>query len=357
MRILHIASLNFEVANGLTTAVMGHFYSQRLVKRQDEQVTLLNISNKEVDIEGVINWYDGYRDIDTIVKESDIIIFHGLYYKKFIEIYHIINKYRKKHVVVPHSGLTFQARKQSKLKKFLFHKLFLNKLLYNAEKIHFLSEQERKDSKPYSNLNSFIVPNGIENKNININDTCSFNQIVIGYLGRLDVYQKGLDLLCNQIKSLTKIYPTCEFRFEFYGPDFDGGKSYLNNFINKNNLNDIMKVSAPVYGSERFYLYRNFDIFIHSSRFEGLPMSILEALSMGIPCIVTKGTNFLEDVKKYDAGWDLSSMDLIEIYENIISNPGTILKKAKNSLELSSMYHWDTISKDLLNKYRSILKK
>ena len=49
------------------------------------------------------------------------------------------------------------------------------------------------------------------------------------------------------------------------------------------------------------------DVFIRTSRFEGLPLGILEALSLGLPCLVTKGTNLDELVNNYNAGWGVET--------------------------------------------------
>lgn len=39
------------------------------------------------------------------------------------------------------------------------------------------------------------------------------------------------------------------------------------------------------------------DLFIQTSRHEGMPMGLLEALSIGVPCLVTVGTSLGHIIK------------------------------------------------------------
>ena len=50
-----------------------------------------------------------------------------------------------------------------------------------------------------------------------------------------------------------------------------------------------------------------FDLFIHTFRFEGHPIAVLEALSYGIPCLLTPGTNMAGEVEAagLDGLWKL----------------------------------------------------
>ncbi|MBD2561236.1 MULTISPECIES: glycosyltransferase [Nostoc] len=41
----------------------------------------------------------------------------------------------------------------------------------------------------------------------------------------------------------------------------------------------------------------------YTSRFEGHPIAVLEALSYGLPCLLTPGTNMAKEVEAAGAGW------------------------------------------------------
>jgi glycosyltransferase involved in cell wall biosynthesis len=55
-------------------------------------------------------------------------------------------------------------------------------------------------------------------------------------------------------------------------------------------------------GTAKLEVIANFDVFIHSSRFEGLPTACLEAASLGRPLLVSRETNLAEYVERGCAG-------------------------------------------------------
>ena len=71
----------------------------------------------------------------------------------------------------------------------------------------------------------------------------------------------------------------------------------------ENGIDKIVSINGPVFDNEKKEVLLNASFFIHTSRFEGMPMSVLEALSYGIPCLVTQGSNMREDVCRFNAGW------------------------------------------------------
>ena len=74
--------------------------------------------------------------------------------------------------------------------------MFFNKFLKNAKAVQFLSENEYKESNVRNT--KFIGTNGIdlpdESKNI-----FSFDGINFVYIGRIDIFHKGIDLMFNAI--------------------------------------------------------------------------------------------------------------------------------------------------------------
>lgn len=360
MRILHVACLHFNYPNGLTNAVLGHFNSQIKYKEINDEVYLLNVSQERINRQNVIHLVDlNNSDLENIIKESDIVIFHGVFYTYYMKIYRLVKKHRIKYVIVPHSSLTRQALSKSRIKEYLFFIIFLNRFIKNSSAIHFLSQQEKMDS-IFNDHNNFVIPNGVKiptelkvYKN-NKHD----NPLIVGFVGRLDIFQKGLDLLLDLIKDfVSNSNYKNQFKFYIYGPDYRGNMEKMIKLINERNLNEYVKLKGPVYDNEKYDAYRNIDVFIHTSRFEGLPMSILEALSVGLPCIVTKGTNFEESIRQYNAGWCLSDMNFQDILEEICLNKEILVEKSNNARNMIKKYSWQSISSNLLNTYKNIVYK
>ena len=56
------------------------------------------------------------------------------------------------------------------------------------------------------------------------------------------------------------------------------------------------------FGQEKDQLIRKMTIFLHPSRNEGMPASVLEAANFGVPCVLSKATNIGKYIEQYQAG-------------------------------------------------------
>lgn len=97
-------------------------------------------------------------------------------------------------------------------------------------------------------------------------------------VGRL-THQKGFDLLLRAWKKVHEEFPNWELNIVGEGED----RNQLETFINKNNLNDSVKLVGNTNEVDKYY--RNAEIFCLSSRYEGFGMVLIEALAFGIPIV------------------------------------------------------------------------
>ena len=83
------------------------------------------------------------------------------------------------------------------------------------------------------------------------------------------------------------------------------GLPYYNAFISTfPSVNDlakapeekVLKLCGPIAGADKKKVLKDADLFLHTSRSEGHPMGVLEALAYGIPCLLTPGTNMASEV-------------------------------------------------------------
>lgn len=127
---------------------------------------------------------------------------------------------------------------------------------------------------------SIIIPNAISNPDAyRIVHTNSKDKIIVS-VGRL-AYQKGYDNLIKAFKILNGKYP--DYKLVIYGDDDERNK--LEDLVNELNLKD--KVFLPGKLSNVMEKVSEADIFVMSSRYEGFPNALLEAMAIGMPCIST----------------------------------------------------------------------
>ena len=105
---------------------------------------------------------------------------------------------------------------------------------------------------------------------------------VIVSLGRYDIFQKRQDVLLNAFARFLKGHPDYMLKFYGDGPDEDKIRKLVESLgISENVIvGGITGHSAQVLSKSKF--------FVLTSDFEGIPNSLLEAMSIGLPCISTR---------------------------------------------------------------------
>lgn len=135
----------------------------------------------------------------------------------------------------------------------------------------------------------YVVPNGIPSQDDNAVVSGSPNgRPRILYLSNM-VPSKGAMVLLEGLKELNG--RGCEFEAIFaggWGPD-RGFRDDFFRFIEENTLEHCIRYVGPVYGEEKRRLLNSADIFVLPTFFalEAFPLSILEAMSCGVPVIST----------------------------------------------------------------------
>jgi glycosyltransferase involved in cell wall biosynthesis len=120
------------------------------------------------------------------------------------------------------------------------------------------------------------------------------------FLGRLDVETKGLDLLLDGYERARRV---CALpRLILVGPDHRGGAGWLRQRIGELGLTADVEVRPPVFGTAKVDLLKSASAVLHPSRWEALPFTVLEALAVGRPVLVTPGTNLASAVSGHEAG-------------------------------------------------------
>jgi glycosyltransferase involved in cell wall biosynthesis len=129
---------------------------------------------------------------------------------------------------------------------------------------------------------------------------------VIGYVGRL-MPEKDLDTWLRAAALVAQKYP--QARFVIVGEGKDGETlSHLRKLAAALGLAE--RVFFPGYREDLLNIYAGFDIFLLSSRREGLPNSLLEAMAMGRPVVTTDVAGAKELVIEGETGFILPQADV-----------------------------------------------
>ena len=117
--------------------------------------------------------------------------------------------------------------------------------------------------------------------------------------------------------------------------------------------------SDPVFGKEKWSILKSFDIFFQSSRTEGMPIGVLEAMMMGKPCLVTEGSSMGKIINRADGGWvcETNVNGICQAIREILNTSEKVIEeKGANANKYVSKYHdWEILAKQLFSKVNRLI--
>ena len=354
MKILHISYFGrFGKVTGIVEAVMN--LTQRQIELGNEVKVLIPFNHPYVDGKIVFFAYSyGFARKFIKTLRPDIVVFDGLYDKYQIRLSFYLKINKIPYVLVFHGGASVDNAKKNWLKKKIANHLLFNRFVRWAKKVIYLSENEKgKSIFKQQNSCDAIIPNGVSLPE-NLTPKTKKNKIRITFLSRLDWYGKGLDVLYEAIRKFSVLGYENKLEFYFYGPKESEDCEKLFEF------GTMSVYGGYVTGIEKERAFREADIFILPSRSEGMPVAVLEALSFGVPCIVTLETNMAELVKKNQCGWivNLTVDNICKSIENIISEfQEQRTQLFYNCITAAKPFDWNEIAKQSQIIYDEVVHK
>lgn len=319
----------------------------------DDNIKLIHISNKGKD--RVLNIIERYLKLKKILRKirPDIVI--NYWYQGVYLCYLMSKKITGKIVYsergdpgdVEYLGLLGAVRKIT---------------LPKVDGVVFQTSAAQKYFNRNIQKKSIVIPNPVflEIKKSKISNVDRKKKIV--GVGRLHP-QKNFDLLIEAFSHIVKIYP--DYKLEIYG---EGElKRNLEAKIRSLNLSgcvilkgNVNNVQAKIYDAS---------LFVLSSKFEGMPNALLEAMIVGLPCISTNwNPGGIEDIiTNEENGIIVKNNDVKEMTEAICKVLGDqdfankLGSKAKNKVkgysETEVMKEWDEFLSGLLNNQKCSKRK
>jgi glycosyltransferase involved in cell wall biosynthesis len=323
MKIIHflLGRCSPDSANGVDKTI---YYLSKAQSRLGHKVFVFSMSPKNslpiggVDVRTFAIHQNPFRLPDQLLNVIDevspnVVHLHSVFIPQNISLAKWLRSKNIPYVVTPHGGLVPQALKRKRWFKSAF-KVFLEYSYWNnVAFIHAVGELEAAYIKQCGIRRPIIIaPNAIDSHDIP--DPYSLNnhylsklyphikgKRILLFLGRLDVELKGLDLLImalsrvkNNLKNVVLI---------LIGPDQRNGQAFLEKLARKLGVSHQVFFAGPKYGMEKFEAIMSAHIFVHTSRNEAAPFSILEAFAMGKPCLITEPVGFKDFFHKYEVGW------------------------------------------------------
>lgn len=293
--------------------------------------------------------------------KPDVVHLHSVHIGPFVGLSKALKRRRIPYVVTPNGGFApgRLARMGPKIRAYVY--LFEKGYLERASFVHAVSPNDAEGLRSLGvRARVVMVPNGIDLNAVPSAVNAALlrerfpilkDKLVFLFLGRLDPIHKGLDILLEAFAAaqLEKAV------LVLVGPDWRGSLGRLQEQVRKLGLEGRVVFNGPAFGEEKWAYLAGADVFVHPSRWEGFSLSLLEAMAMGKPVLVSRAAD-PGDIGSSGAGLT------IELQVDELSRAlGTFARFSAGELErmgrkarvlVEQRYDWRRIASQLMELYR-----
>jgi glycosyltransferase involved in cell wall biosynthesis len=247
------------------------------------------------------------------------------------------------YLLILHGGnLPRRLKNNPRLSKSLFQKAKLN----IAPSRYLFEEFQQSGIK-----NLKYIPNSIFLENYSFKERKVLKPKLLWVRAFDEIYNPLLAL--KVLKDLLEYFPKGELCM--VGPEKDKTFKECVNYAKTHNLpvEFTRKLSKP----EWIKLSRNYDIFLNSTNIDNTPVSLIEAMALGIPIVSTNvgGIPYLLEHKK--TGLLVSPGDeqaMLLAVKSLLNNPDLAEKLSRNARHQAESYDWKTVKEDWKEVLKSV---
>ena len=163
------------------------------------------------------------------------------------------------------------------------------------------------------------------------------------YFGRLDWFQKGLDVLLEAVRELAQRHPGLRLKVAGRGKD-------LQRLVERTyslGIRDNIEILGPVSDAERRSLFAGARVLLMPSRFEGFGMVAAEAMAAGVPVVASDAGSLPEVVDAPEGGILVPSEDpaaLAAAVEALLADHTRRRALSRSARRSAERFRWDRIA-------------
>lgn len=303
LRIAHVLDAPFavDVANGVSQVV--RYLTSAQADMGEAVAVLSGVDGLHLD--------DGGGDVnrfadDILLWRPDVLHFHSVHVPQCVMLAARARRAGVPYCVTVHGGLFPAALSRGRIRKALFNVLFERRFLREASFVHAVSPHEIVAIRGYGFEGPVVVvPNGVP-PDVSVAPSAEAffarypslaGRRIFMFIGRLDPWQKGLDLLIEA-------FARADLRdaaLILVGPDYRDSRRSLAGLAERLGILSRVVFTGAAFGDERARLFAATDVFVHPSRWEGQSLSVLAAAAAGKPCLITRDADPLGALERANA--------------------------------------------------------
>ena len=300
------------------------------------------------------------------VQQSDIVLIHSLYQFMSTAAAHYCRKYRVPYILRPHGSLdTFLVYRRHWYLKWAYLKLFEERNFHCAAAVQYSSKMEEAMTGRFvaSRVNSLIISEGIDLESFATLPARGIfrarypeinNKTLILFLGRFH-QKKGLELLIDAFVQIASRCPNAHLVLAGSG-DYDYVKQ-ITLMLNNLGLVDRSIVTGQLNDDEKLAVLVDADLFALPSHGENFGLAVVEAMTCGLPVLISDKVGIWQDVVEFEAGivTPCEPSKIADAMEKLVNDAGLRITLGQNGMKLvDARFNMDRVAERMEMEYQSL---
>ncbi len=297
-------------------------------------------------------------------KEYDLAHIHALFSPISTAAATVVRNNKLPYILRPLGTLDPADLNKKKLLKQIYANLWEKPNLAGAARVHFTTEQECRVSARFGvKTKDIIVPLGVELPTIKPELGLTRQELgidpeipLILFMSRID-RKKGLDILIPALENLLKVGKQFHFVLAGGNPQEPEYIKDIQDRINTSPLGKITTIAGFVRGEKKLGLLQDANIFILPSYYENFGIAVAEAMTVGIPVVISNGVHIWDAVEAAEAGWvsECNIEDFTAKLSLALDDRHEQKRRGLNGQKYALEYYvWSQIAKQILTIYRDL---
>jgi glycosyltransferase involved in cell wall biosynthesis len=300
-----------------------------------------------------------------LVRDADFVTLHSLYSFPVLAGYLLARFHRKPYGISPHGVLAPFQRTVSARKKWIYNRIFADRILQNASVIFYSAEGEREEAAVLKlRPPSVLVPDGFDPSEFaTLPERGRFREQFFGghkgplvlFLARLNA-KKGLDILTEAMRSVIAERP--DVRLAIVGPpDPVSFRKDVLQWVKDNNIEGQTVLTGVADKEMRLQAFADSDVYVLPSHAENFGFTVFEAMACGLPVVVSNTLNFAPEFVRSGVGFVLPRTP--EVFSDailrLIDNPGLRAEMGARGRDFVRQYSLEETGRKVAKTVESIL--
>lgn len=341
--------------------------------------------NREVNIDGVKVFYFKLSKISGLVlgaswqfsidmtkalmrnvPEFNVIYINGLWnYPAAVSCYYS-RRYHKPYIIAPRGMLYRYTMGKKAWKKWPYYQLISKRDMQHASTIHYTTRDEAEQCHTRLHLKNtaLIIPNGVdlssfvhlpESERLTARYPVLEGKKVILFMSRIS-WKKGLDTLAKAFGMLAK--DRDDIHLLIVGPDEGGYEKKVRDWLENGGVQDKVTFTGMLKGKAKLEALSGSDLFVLPSYSENFGMVVVEAMSCGLPVVISDKVGICDDVESANAGIivETDAAQVAGALSRLLEDPRLCSEMAERGrILVASKYGWDQIADSMISNFNEMI--